>query len=978
MKKIIALFLCLFLVFNDAFLVRAENEEQYGTIQVEFSDKVGECELLHVMTKGNDLYVNAEELIPRLGYQLNTSHDEAITIYNSENKALPDKFVQLFYGDVKVRNKVFTEIIDDYEAPFASIRNEQGVWVPMAYVLTLLNSSMLTVEDTVVINMPEKNIVDIYMDIMKNNSTYLFDWDKDFGYTDFDIQTLGIATHLVNQFQGILDFDGDSWLQLLQSFCLSSSAYDKKYGKDISLLLCSESDGELEALKKQASIYKNLFSSKGKLGGLLSKYSQKLDADVGNWNEICEELEKLIEAGDTSYVRLYNKAYALLEKAFDKQSWFLDTVGIVLDTQKQMSADVPLLDVFPTIIEVVQYGEEFANQDEFSVKALENFLRNSTETTVASEDMKNSMKAFLKELKGNVAEYSVFKYFKENIGGWVKDAVKDGGLLGSQGNMALAVWNMLSSYWPFASNGLASADKFELALYSAVLQSDTFSNYQKCRDEAFANVNDLTAEKLYKVSQYCYLYMKTCYITRESALASLVGKRDAIKEQIEPLLEQQKAINAEIADILIKLKTANKNNKDLKYGFLPENNKEYLNSYTGGLPPIEFSSVSAKDLIGEWTIDTEYTMEYNNKSMREFYGSSYTGSRPEMIFSEDGSFGYYVAWCYGLGTFKAENETIKVNLTEGDPNTGELELYMEEGDIPRIAFDQFGDGTKIFWKRVDASETNTENIPQTESTLKDGVYRYSDGDFRAELQVSTVGDKKQCYWGEWYNYGASASVEDFVFTWEDGKTEYEVQGQRSGETLSVKFDIQGEAVIITIKNQDGILHYGAGMQQEGKEFQAEYAYVTETVSSDTTQPFSMENISYISATSQLSEYDMTHSADRLIDGDISTAWVEGMSGQGIRESVSVRFDDEYLINGIKINAGYQKNDELYNKNSRPAKIGIAFSDGTYEVHELDDVNNVQDIVFNKPVFSKSISLIIEDVYSGTKYEDTAISEISIY
>lgn len=532
MKKIIALFLCLFLVFNDAFLVRAENEEQYGTIQVEFSDKVGECELLHVMTKGNDLYVNAEELIPRLGYQLNTSHDEAITIYNSENKALPDKFVQLFYGDVKVRNKVFTEIIDDYEAPFASIRNEQGVWVPMAYVLTLLNSSMLTVEDTVVINMPEKNIVDIYMDIMKNNSTYLFDWGKDFGYTDFDIQTLGIATHLVNQFQGILDFDGDSWLQLLQSFCLSSSAYDKKYGKDISLLLCSESDGELEALKKQASIYKNLFSSKGKLGGLLSKYSQKLDADVGNWNEICEELEKLIEAGDTSYVRLYNKAYALLEKAFDKQSWFLDTVGIVLDTQKQMSADVPLLDVFPTIIEVVQYGEEFANQDEFSVKALENFLRNSTETTVASEDMKNSMKAFLKELKGNVAEYSVFKYFKENIGGWVKDAVKDGGLLGSQGNMALAVWNMLSSYWPFASNGLASADKFELALYSAVLQSDTFLNYQKCRNEVFSNVKDLTAEELYEISQYCYLYMKTCYITRESALASLVGKRDAIKERL--------------------------------------------------------------------------------------------------------------------------------------------------------------------------------------------------------------------------------------------------------------------------------------------------------------------------------------------------------------------------------------------------------------------------------------------------------------
>ena len=73
-----------------------------------------------------------------------------------------------------------------------------------------------------------------------------------------------------------------------------------------------------------------------------------------------------------------------------------------------MSADVPLLDVFPTIIEVIQYGEEFANQDEFSVNALEAFLQNSTEATAASEDMKNSMKDFLTELKGNVAEIILF------------------------------------------------------------------------------------------------------------------------------------------------------------------------------------------------------------------------------------------------------------------------------------------------------------------------------------------------------------------------------------------------------------------------------------------------------------------------------------------------------------------------------------------------------------------------------------------
>ena len=208
--------------------------------------------------------------------------------------------------------------------------------------------------------------------------------------------------------------------------------------------------------------------------------------------------------------------------------------------------------------------------------------------------------------------------------------------------------------------------------------------------------------------------MITCYITRESAVASLVGKREEIKEQIEPLLEQQKKINAEIADILIRLKTADKSNKDLKYGFLPENNKEYLDLYAGVLPEINFSAVS--------------------------------------------------------------------------------------------------------------SQSNTENIPNTESTLKDGNYRYSDGDFVAELQVTTVGEKKECYWGEWI-MGASTPMENFEFTWENGKTEYEVYGGLSGQAFQVRIEPQSELVIITIENKEGEIYYGSGMQQQGTVFGAEYVYI---------------------------------------------------------------------------------------------------------------------------------------------------------
>lgn len=48
----------------------------------------------------------------------------------------------------------------------------------------------------------------------------------------------------------------------------------------------------------------------------------------------------------------------------------------------------------------------------------------------------------------------------------------------------------------------------------------------------------------------------------------------------------------------------------------------------------------------------------------------------------------------------------------------------------------------------------------------------------------------------------------------------------------------------------------------------------------------------------------------VIDGDLTTGWVEGVSGQGIGETITVYFDGTYLVSGIEIYAGYQKSDDL--------------------------------------------------------------------
>lgn len=147
---------------------------------------------------------------------------------------------------------------------------------------------------------------------------------------------------------------------------------------------------------------------------------------------------------------------------------------------------------------------------------------------------------------------------------------------------------------------------------------------------------------------------------------------------------------------------------------------------------------------------------------------------------------------------------------------------------------------------------------------------------------------------------------------------------------------------------------------------------------ETLQNVDMSKIDSISATSALSEYDMTYSPDRAIDGDLATAWVEGVDGPGEHEAIVCRFNDAYQVSGFHINAGYQKNQDIYSKNSRPAQIQVTDDEGQKYLYDLQDLNGVQTIEFTAPLKTNSITIEIISVYYGTKYEDTAISEISFF
>lgn len=148
-----------------------------------------------------------------------------------------------------------------------------------------------------------------------------------------------------------------------------------------------------------------------------------------------------------------------------------------------------------------------------------------------------------------------------------------------------------------------------------------------------------------------------------------------------------------------------------------------------------------------------------------------------------------------------------------------------------------------------------------------------------------------------------------------------------------------------------------------------------------------------------------YSPGQIADGDPTTAWVEGISGYGIGQVIIIPCLD--LKKPIEIWAGYGKSAKLHQFNSRPSKLRLTIIQaipgdptqyGTWytdlfviedQTVELKDINGYQVIdlptyqeeeFFNKKIdgtmaYQYFLGLEIIEVYKGTKWDDTCISEV---
>ncbi|MGC6494483.1 MAG: discoidin domain-containing protein [Myxococcota bacterium] len=122
----------------------------------------------------------------------------------------------------------------------------------------------------------------------------------------------------------------------------------------------------------------------------------------------------------------------------------------------------------------------------------------------------------------------------------------------------------------------------------------------------------------------------------------------------------------------------------------------------------------------------------------------------------------------------------------------------------------------------------------------------------------------------------------------------------------------------------------------------------------------------------------TYTADRSIDGKQSTSWVEGDSGAGLGAMLTLELNESSTITHLKVWAGDWYDMANWGRANRPKEIELKFSDGSTEIHTLDDEMTVQTLKLAKPVQSSSVRLRLKSVYGGSAWMDTVISEVQVF
>ena len=120
-----------------------------------------------------------------------------------------------------------------------------------------------------------------------------------------------------------------------------------------------------------------------------------------------------------------------------------------------------------------------------------------------------------------------------------------------------------------------------------------------------------------------------------------------------------------------------------------------------------------------------------------------------------------------------------------------------------------------------------------------------------------------------------------------------------------------------------------------------------------------------------------YAAEQAIDGVAETAWVEGVKGPGLGESLTLELKAPTALTSITLLGGCGVTDALWGKNHRLKGVTVSLDDGPGSELVLEDAHREQTFPLTAKTPVKRVKLTISSVFKGKSYDDACISEIRL-
>ncbi len=164
-------------------------------------------------------------------------------------------------------------------------------------------------------------------------------------------------------------------------------------------------------------------------------------------------------------------------------------------------------------------------------------------------------------------------------------------------------------------------------------------------------------------------------------------------------------------------------------------------------------------------------------------------------------------------------------------------------------------------------------------------------------------------------------------------------------------------------------------EQEEEDEEANGALLLDSAPS--TSGYSEVTVASAEASSTISQKNTDNGPMRLFDGREDTSWQEGVDGYGVGESVSCTFNKTSQVKYLAFKLGNWRNEKYFSGNAVPKTLTLIFGDYETQITFSGEMKE-EWVELPDGVSADGMTFIIDEVYKGTSWDDTVITNITIY